>query len=104
MGFKDRLEKANEAARQARAEGVEERREQRDKLKADWPSREQPKISEAGATDEGLRCPNCGGQQFIAKRSKGGKAVGALFGGIGVAAAPKSRVRCVTCGETFKRG
>jgi hypothetical protein len=49
-------------------------------------------------------CPKCGGTQFTAKRSKKGKV------GLGVVAlpliafAPKSQVKCVTCGTTFKRG
>lgn len=45
----------------------------------------------------GGRCPKCAGQQFTAKRSGGGiLAVGVL--------APKSRVRCVTCGFSMRRG
>jgi hypothetical protein len=47
--------------------------------------------------DGSPRCPNCGGQQFTAKRSVIGKL------GFGVLAA-KSQVRCVTCGTVFKRG
>lgn len=49
-------------------------------------------------------CPRCHGTDFTAKRSKKGKAIGALFGGIGLAAAPKSQVKCVSCGLMFKRG
>lgn len=56
------------------------------------------KLSEAGKTDEGtLRCPKCGGANFTAKRSVKGKMTAGVL-------APKSRVKCVTCGETFKRG
>lgn len=47
--------------------------------------------------DGTLRCPKCGGTNFTAKRSMKGKiAVGLL--------APKTRVKCVTCGKMFKRG
>lgn len=49
-------------------------------------------------------CPRCGGRSFKAKRSALGKSVGALFGGIGILLAPKSEVRCESCGQTFKRG
>jgi hypothetical protein len=48
-------------------------------------------------------CPRCSGVGFTAKRSKKGKAVGALFGGLGILAAPKTQVRCNTCGTMFKR-
>jgi DNA-directed RNA polymerase subunit RPC12/RpoP len=48
-------------------------------------------------TDSGLKCPKCGGTQFKAKRSVAGKmAVGVL--------APKTQVKCETCGTMFKRG
>lgn len=62
------------------------------------------KISKAGATDDGVRCPKCGGQQFTAKRSKKGKLIGAATVGVGLLAAPKTQVKCVTCGAMFKRG
>lgn len=56
------------------------------------------KLSKAGVqTDGGLRCPKCNGVSFTAKRSLKGKMM------LGVLA-PKSRVKCVTCGESFKRG
>jgi len=42
-------------------------------------------------------CPKCGGSQFKAKRSAMGKL------GLGVLA-PKTQVRCVTCGTTYRRG
>ena len=45
----------------------------------------------------GLACPKCGGTQFTAKRSVLGKAIGGVL-------APKSEVKCVTCGTIFKRG
>lgn len=136
MGFKDRIEKANEAARQAKAEGADERREQREKLKADWQaskeqragakakrqaqrtakntSKAQPtklsdmgrqKISKVGDTSSGtLACPNCSGQQFTAKRSMFAKTVGVATIGVGAALAPKSQVKCVTCGTMYRRG
>src|SRR5437879_3541954 len=65
------------------------------------------RLSEVGAhgTDGTLRCPRCGGTNFTAKRSGGGKATGLAVLGIGGALlARKTQVRCVTCGATFKRG
>jgi hypothetical protein len=53
------------------------------------------KVGVRGAT--GLQCPKCGGTQFTAKRSAGGKI------GLGLLA-PKTRVRCVTCRTQFTRG
>ncbi len=56
------------------------------------------RLSEVGArSNHGLACPNCGGTNFKPKRSKAGKiAVGVL--------APKSELKCITCGAIFKRG
>lgn len=51
-----------------------------------------------------LLCPNCGGSQFQANRSAGAKALLIPTVGIGALLAPKSRVKCVTCGTVFKRG
>jgi hypothetical protein len=63
------------------------------------------KISEVGSTSDGsLSCPKCGGQQFTAKRSKKAKALGGLAVGVGALAAPKTQVKCVTCGAMYKRG
>ena len=64
------------------------------------------KISEAGAhTESGqLVCPKCGGAQFKAKRSKKGKVIGITTLGVGGVIAPKSQVKCETCGTMFKRG
>jgi len=62
------------------------------------------KISDAGMTAEGVRCPKCGGQQFTAKRSKKGKFIGVVTVGAGVVLAPKTQVKCVTCGTMYKRG
>jgi O-antigen ligase len=56
------------------------------------------KISKVGVRGAaGLGCPKCGGAQFKAKRSGVGKV------GLGLLA-PKTRVRCVTCGTQFVRG
>jgi len=56
------------------------------------------RISKVGMRDTGgLRCPKCGGNQFTAKRSPGGKV------GLGLLA-PKTRVKCVTCGAEYSRG
>lgn len=43
------------------------------------------------------RCPRCGGTAFKAKRSVKGKVAGGLL-------APKTQVKCTTCGLMFKRG
>lgn len=117
MGFKERLAKANEAARQTAADNAEERQAEREKLKEDWKeikgdwstmTQEQTgreRLSEVGKDDDGtLRCPKCGGQQFTAKRSKKGKIIGVATVGVGALLAPKSQVKCVTCGTMFKRG
>lgn len=55
-------------------------------------------ISQVGHHPGGvLACPKCGGTGFKAKRSVAGKvAIGLL--------APKTQVRCTTCGTTYKRG
>lgn len=64
------------------------------------------KISQVGSRgDDGtLRCPNCGGTSFDAKRSGKAKAIGVVTVGVGALLAPKSRVKCETCGTVFKRG
>ena len=63
------------------------------------------RISKAGKrTDAGLACPKCGGTSFKAKRSAGAKTLGVLTVGVGAALAPKSRVKCETCGKVFLRG
>jgi ribosomal protein S27AE len=51
-----------------------------------------------------LTCPHCGGTQFTAKRSMTGKTIGWATLGVGGLLAPKSQVKCVTCGTMFKRG
>ena len=56
------------------------------------------RISKVGNRDaSGIHCPKCGGSQFTAKRSAGGKV------GLGLLA-PKTRVKCVTCGAQYTRG
>jgi DNA-directed RNA polymerase subunit RPC12/RpoP len=50
------------------------------------------KINAAGV----LVCTRCGGAQFVAKRSMGGKILFGVF-------APKTRVKCVTCGAETGR-
>lgn len=63
------------------------------------------RISKAGnKTDAGLACPKCGGTSFKAKRSMTAKTVGVVTFGVGAALAPKSRVKCETCGKVFLRG
>jgi uncharacterized C2H2 Zn-finger protein len=66
---------------------------------------ERRRLSAVGAkTEGGIACPRCGGTQFTAKRSNTGKAVGFATLGVGGLIAPKSQVKCVTCGMKFKRG
>ena len=64
------------------------------------------KLSQVGKKAETgqLTCPKCGGTQFVAKRSNTGKLVGFTTLGVGGLLAPKSQVKCVTCGTMFKRG
>lgn len=59
---------------------------------------EKKAISRVGVRSEvgGLACPQCGGTQFKAKRSKGAKIAAGLL-------APKRRVRCETCGTEYLR-
>jgi hypothetical protein len=63
-------------------------------------------ISQVGrsSADAVLACPKCGGTQFKAKRSTKGKAIGATAGLAGAMLAPKSRVKCETCGTEYQRG
>lgn len=42
-------------------------------------------------------CPRCGGMQFTAKRSVKGKLAAGVL-------APKTQVKCNSCGLMFKRG
>jgi hypothetical protein len=65
------------------------------------------RISDVGErTAAGLACPKCGGTQFKAKRSAAGKTIGtaATLGVAGAFLAPKSRVKCITCGTEYRRG
>ena len=49
-------------------------------------------------------CPKCGGSAFKAKRSAMAKVLLVPTVGVGTLLAPKSRVRCVTCGTEYRRG
>jgi DNA-directed RNA polymerase subunit RPC12/RpoP len=60
-------------------------------------------VASTTATGE-AKCPKCGGTAFTAKRSVKGKVIGFTTLGVGGLLAPKSQVKCVTCGEMFKRG
>lgn len=63
------------------------------------------KLSQVGDRSSGtLSCPKCGGTSFTAKRSAKGKLIGFTTLGVGGLVAPKSQVKCVACGEMFKRG
>ncbi|HEX8770154.1 MAG TPA: hypothetical protein VF711_05235 [Acidimicrobiales bacterium] len=105
-------ERKAEMRRQAEARRQQQQVAQRSKAIAEQRSKEtkgtighrQP-ISKAGVRNEaGLACPRCGGAQFTAKRSVKGKTVGIATLGVGGLIAPKSQVKCVTCGAMFKRG
>lgn len=59
---------------------------------------QQNRISKVGVKGQaGLGCPKCGGTQWKAKRSAGGKVALGLL-------ASKTRVRCETCGAQYVRG
>lgn len=63
------------------------------------------KLSKAGDRTTGiLACPRCGGTTFKARRSRETKLIGILTLGIGTLLLPKRRVRCESCGKTFRRG
>jgi hypothetical protein len=57
-------------------------------------------IKRQRASDLGGICPRCGGTSFEAVRSTGRK----VAFGFASLLAPANEVRCVTCGERFKRG
>jgi DNA-directed RNA polymerase subunit RPC12/RpoP len=63
------------------------------------------KISEVGQRpwSRSLRCPNCRGTSFEPRRSLTGRAISTATLGLGTLVTPKSRVRCATCGSSFKR-
>lgn len=69
-------------------------------------TRDSRKLSNAGHhTPDGiLTCPRCGGTNFKAKRSAAAKVGLGLTIGLGALLAPKTRVKCVTCGKEFLRG
>lgn len=108
MGFKDEWKKMVEAGEAEKARKDEERRrreiqEHRQK-KADAELRSS-KISDVGDRSSGvLACPKCGGTQFKAKRSAKSKALLIPTVGVGALLAPKSKVRCETCGSEYVRG
>jgi DNA polymerase II large subunit len=69
------------------------------------PSSERPQRSmtrgrKQRASDLGGVCPKCGGTSFEAVRSTGRK----VAFGFASLLAPGNEVRCITCGEKFKRG
>jgi len=62
-------------------------------------------LSQVGDRSSGiLACPVCGGMSFKAKRSAGAKVGLGLTLGLGALLAPKTRVRCETCGTEYLRG
>jgi DNA-directed RNA polymerase subunit RPC12/RpoP len=50
-----------------------------------------------------VRCPKCGANSFITKRTVKGKLMGATMGGVGIALMPK-RLKCMGCGKNLKFG
>jgi ribosomal protein S27E len=64
------------------------------------------RISEAGTRpwSRTLRCPNCRGTTFHRRRSGTGRVISVATLGLGTMVTPKSRVRCETCGASFKSG
>lgn len=60
------------------------------------------KLSEVAHRDDqgNLHCPSCNGTQFEAVRSMGRK----LAFGVASLLAPANQVKCVVCGEIFRRG
>lgn len=121
MGFRDVQARARERGRrmreevaedrqrlrEERREAVDEYREARDREKAarEASARPSKRLSDVGDRSSGtLACPDCGGTDFKAKRSTRAKVLGGAAVGVGALLAPKSRVECVACGETFKRG
>jgi hypothetical protein len=62
-------------------------------------------ISQVGAGGAaGLACPRCGGSGFQAKRSRAAKVLLVPTVGVGTLLAPKTRVKCITCGTEYRRG
>jgi hypothetical protein len=67
--------------------------------------RSKERLSEVGDTSSGvLTCPRCGGAGFQAKRSRGAKLALGVTVGVGALLAPKTRVKCTTCGTEYRRG
>jgi ribosomal protein S27AE len=92
----------------AQAKARERREAKRQRRDADPTGRPISEVGEHSAA--GLACPKCGGTQFKAKRRGLVKAAVAptfvvpFVGAAAFAAAPKSRVKCVTCGNEYQRG
>jgi DNA-directed RNA polymerase subunit RPC12/RpoP len=61
------------------------------------------KVSKAASTDDGLRCPKCGGQQFKARRSNS-RRLALVPVAVLMPLTSKNQVQCVTCGQKFRRG
>jgi uncharacterized protein with PIN domain len=80
-----------EAARQARLEELGPREVARQDALAKSGRKKFSAVADQG------RCPRCGGAAFKAKRSKKGKVSAGLL-------APKTQVKCTTCGTMYKRG
>lgn len=90
------LKEAKEEISDAR----EEYQEARDEAKQ---ARAAKKGHFSAVSDESGGCPNCGGHDFKAKRSRKSKAMLIPTAGVGALVAPKSRVRCTTCKTTYVR-
>lgn len=95
---------AHEAAKAAAVRAGEERR--RAPTTGTVPNSRWDKWPISAAADRSsgvLACPNCRGSSFKAKRSFRAKALLIPTVGIGVLAAPKTRVKCITCGTEYLR-
>jgi hypothetical protein len=65
------------------------------------PKKSSLKFSQASSDGS---CPRCKGTSFKAKRSKGAKVLLGTTVGVGALLAPKTRVKCTTCGTEYLRG
>jgi len=110
-GWREKLAEAN-ARNDERAKGYERQKRWKEEAANRRAVRQaeagksvvRREISKVGSTASGvLACPRCGGAQFKAKRSGKAKMIGVVTIG-GALLAPKTRVKCVTCGTEYLRG
>lgn len=96
------FESLRQGAEEGKANREAKEAAKREARAADPSKRRFSEVSTDGA------CPKCGGTSFKAKRSARGKLLAAgaalVVTPVALAAAPKSRVRCVTCKTEYLRG